>query len=728
MSKIADWIIEDIKKLKTHPNVSDIKYDDIDEINQLLTVSFLLSYDIYGQAVEGRLRNPEKIRLLYMNTEVKMAPSILSGRMDFPKDLPHLNPVPSYRPASICLWRKGGSSSLYMHKGIIETINILSEWFVDASLGALQVDGWEPTPRSGCINIHLNPEAIQNIAYSRKGYNKAFKIPSCGYLVKDTQSKTIVGFIKIGQEYTSIKNYKNLLTVSKYEDSCELNVCILSPNENEIEPIHNAIQVTTLDDLSSYSKNSIVQQFINTLKRENDAKNDKHVVIICCHRRPLPLIEDIPSLSSDPEIRKIELVAFYLEYSNGNYSLAPMSIHSESNSKLLSKISGVEYGDNTIGIVGCGAIGSTLSDQLARSGHRKFLLWDGDHYSPHNNARHILIHNRNPIGLLIGQSKTLMLSDHLQSIASDIVVYKFSRRFINEDITIKQYQPNHIFDTTGENLEYQWLNKPNSNVSRIFIADEGRLVFLQTQAMCSSEDMLDLEAFTYFSSTFDPAIHDWLHRQSRLSNHMLGFSCSSTTLTMPWSTVINHVSALVPSIRKVMAQPEPIIIYNLLDEDGSPKSFKKIFNDNNFFSRYEVNDDANVVWTVTISNDVKNKMLQVRSEGKGKETAGYILGLYNIEAHRISIVFASKGNFKSDTNNVELEEISKDQAVNDVLQACNHMLVPMGTWHSHPGSSAHPSSIDLHTLDSICKDRIQPTVMIIQAAQDTNITVKFGRV
>ncbi|WP_439837768.1 ThiF family adenylyltransferase [Aeromonas enteropelogenes] len=728
MSKIADWIIEDIKKLKTHPNISEIECDDIDESNQLLTVSFLLSYDLYGQVIEKRLHNPEKVKLLYINTEIKMAPSILSGRIDFPKDLPHLNPVPSDMPASICLWRKGGSSSLYMHKGIIETINILSEWFVDASLGALQKDGWEPTPRSGSINIHLNPEAIQEIVYARKGYNKAFKISSHGYLLKDIKSESIVGYIKIGSEISPIKNYKNLLRESKYENVCELNVCILSPNENEIESIHNAMQVSTLDDLSCYSKNAIVQQFVNTLKRENDARNDKHAVIICCHRRPLPLIEDIPNLSRDTEKRKIELVAFYLECSNGNYKLVPMSIHSESNSELLSTISGAEYEDRTIGIVGCGAIGSTLSDQLARSGHKTFLLWDGDYYLPHNNARHVLIHNRNPIGLLIGQSKALMLSEHIESISSDIKVYKFPRKFINEDIIIEQYHPNHIFDTTGEDLEYQWLNRPNSNVSRVFIADEGRLGFLQTQAISSNEDMLDLEAFTYLSSSYDLNIHDWLHRQSSLSNQMLGFSCSSTTLAMPWSTVINHVSALVPSIRKVMNQPEPTIIYNLLDKDGSPSSFKKIYNEKDFFSKYEIKDEDNVLWVVSISKDVRNKMLQVRNEGQGKETAGYILGLYNIEAHRISIVFASKGNFKSDTNNVELEEITKDIAVNEVLQACNNMLVPMGTWHSHPGTSAHPSNIDLQTLDLICKDRIQPTVMIIQAEQDINIIVKFGRV
>lgn len=728
MDKMADWIIEDIKKLKTHPGISELVFEPlIGEGSPLFTVSFLLTYDRYGQVVEKRINNPERITLLYTNTELKKAPSILSFRPDFPRDLPHLNPVSKEKPASICLWRKGGSSSLYMNKGIIETINILSEWFVDASLGSLQADGWEPTPRSGAINVHLNPEAIQELAYAKKSYNKAFKILSNGYLVKENSSDIVAGYIKLGAEKSEINNHSNLLVEVEYNEVCKLNICILSPNQSEIECKHNAMDVATLDDLSLYSENAIVQRFVNSIKRENDSKKHKHAIIICCHRRPISLISEIPCLSSDPEKRKIELVAFYLECFNGVYRIRPVTIHSESNSALLSKISGVKYEEKTIGIVGCGAIGSTLSDQLARSGCNKFLLWDDDFYAPHNNARHVLMHNRNAVGLLIGQSKAMMLTDHLESISSNVTVNKFIRKFVDEDIVLEKYKPSHIFDTTGEDLEYQWLRKPHSNISRIFIADEGRFGFLQTQVYDSTEDMLDLEAITYLSSSSDINIYEWLHRQSSLSNHMLGFSCSSTTLTMPWSTVINHISSLMPSIRKIMSNPEPGITYNLLDEEGNPKLYKKIFDKRDFFHRYLVQDNDDISWGVSISNDVRDKMLEIRREGMGKETAGYMLGLYNIEAHRVSIVYASKGNFKSDVTNVVLEEISKDNEINDMLKASNNMLLPIGTWHSHPGKSAVESELDLRTIDEVYKKRVQPTVMVIQAEEDTNVILKFNR-
>lgn len=45
-----------------------------------------------------------------------------------------------------------------------------------------------------------------------------------------------------------------------------------------------------------------------------------------------------------------------------------------------------EKDDSPIHIVGCGSVGSTVAENLARCGLKKFVLWDFDHVEPHNLA------------------------------------------------------------------------------------------------------------------------------------------------------------------------------------------------------------------------------------------------------------------------------------------------------------------------------------------------------
>ena len=67
-------------------------------------------------------------------------------------------------------------------------------------------------------------------------------------------------------------------------------------------------------------------------------------------------------------------------------------------------------------IIGCGAIGSTLCDQLARIGVTKFILYDFDTVSPHN------ISNQNFLAKDIGRNKAEVCKELIEAINEDAEV------------------------------------------------------------------------------------------------------------------------------------------------------------------------------------------------------------------------------------------------------------------------------------------------------------------
>jgi len=72
--------------------------------------------------------------------------------------------------------------------------------------------------------------------------------------------------------------------------------------------------------------------------------------------------------------------------------------------------------DDVIHIVGCGSVGSTIAENLARCGEQRFILWDFDKVEAHN------VHNQMFREADIGKPKVEALRDLLLEINSDIKI------------------------------------------------------------------------------------------------------------------------------------------------------------------------------------------------------------------------------------------------------------------------------------------------------------------
>ena len=82
-----------------------------------------------------------------------------------------------------------------------------------------------------------------------------------------------------------------------------------------------------------------------------------------------------------------------------------------------------------IHIIGCGAIGSTVSENLARLGLQSFVLWDFDVVNPHNIANQMFLHSQ------IGMPKVKAVADILQGINPDIEITQKEIPFENQRLS-----------------------------------------------------------------------------------------------------------------------------------------------------------------------------------------------------------------------------------------------------------------------------------------------------
>lgn len=722
-----DWLIQDIRTLVGLSNIENLIDTHKDGV---VEIRFDFQYDQYAQIEDERLTNPEPILLNYKITQEPETPTFLSGRDDFPRDLPHLNVQPVNHPASICLWRKGGNSGLYTQKGISECINVLGEWLKDASISRLQRDGWEPTPIMGLISFNIQLSKWQNIAVKTEFCSKILQFRT-NILALETKKKDFPLGLAIPEYKYKVKQQNSpYLKPFKYGESSNINTHYIISDIDFVVEKHNSMPIKNFNDLIRYCLNPVLTQVKTSIMKEKKKKGLTATIFLIEQRRPLPLINSIPGLSEEPEARKVELIAFLVTCENNEFEFHPLEIKSSVTSELLSQVSGLKPIKKEISLIGCGSVGGAIADYLVRSGHTKLAIWDGDVFEAHNNARHILSQDKLDSSNTLDEFKSRKMERYLKKINSNIKLKCFTMNFSTNELRLLE-DSKQVIDATGQIIEPSWLNKLSIPYSRIFIADEGRISFLMSQLPNGTVDILDLEAAVYGFAGKDVRIQNWLKRQSSLSNKMLGLSCSSATLEMPWFKINNHVSALIPTLRNQMLKPEVRVVMNYQDKEGNPEGLTIYDTSSNDFEFIKVDfvDLQNKKWTVSINKKSLQIINDARNDHLPNESSGYIFGLYNLSERRISIVDVTIGSFQSSRMHVSLESINKDTRAQEILQTTNEMLLSLGTWHSHPGNSASPSQLDKDTFDELvnCKQRIIPTVMLIKANEELKVMVGFNR-
>jgi proteasome lid subunit RPN8/RPN11 len=721
-----DWLIQDIRTLGQVTYIANLTHSCLGSYAE---VCFDLAYDEYAQVSDERLSNPEPIKLRYPLSQFPSNPEFLSNRDTFPRNLPHLNPVSESHPASICLWRKGGNSALYLQKGIVACLEVLRDWLEDASLDRLQHDGWEPSPRGGLISFNIDLGEWQEIASKPKYCGKILSISSHVFIDKIRRGPQL-GWVIPRNEIKEKKDNSHFLRPFKYNEVSQIRTYFLVPDDGFIESDHCSLKLNSFDSLLEYSSHAQLAKAVSFIQSCKKTKGVSAAVLAIAQRRPLPLIKEIPSLSNDVNASKVEIVSILVVHDNNSFNFHGLQVKSPATSEMLASVSGTDVLDKDLSILGCGSIGGAISDFLIRAGHKRFSLWDDDCFEAHNNARHVLYQTASERAVSALEFKVMKMQERMKQINTEVNVRYFIRKFDAKQVSELQNNT-HVIDTTGQAIEPSWLHDLAVPYTRVFITDMGNLAFLMTQVPHDVADMLDIEAVLISLSSSEQRIREWLHNESQLSDKMLGLSCSSATMEMPWFKINGHISSLMPTLLRQVNSPSTCVLMNTLDPDGNPLGLTTFdIEGSEFkFEQAEVVDAQGVTWTITFNQAVLDVVRKIRKNHLPSEAAGYILGLYNIDTKRISIVAATQGQFSSSVSSATLESIEQDREAQEILANSNNMLKPLGTWHSHPGTSAQASTRDLTTFEELLgnKERILPTVMLICAEVETSFLVGVNR-
>ena len=138
------WEIARLKQIK--PIRSESIGYCVDPDGQAL-ISFDIETDILLDPSDTEILEVEPIVFRYPTPSSigTRAPQVLSGRNDFPRDLPHLFPSSIDQPALLCLAR-AGIQPIYDSSGVRGVVERLLDWLCDAKTETLCEDGWEAVP------------------------------------------------------------------------------------------------------------------------------------------------------------------------------------------------------------------------------------------------------------------------------------------------------------------------------------------------------------------------------------------------------------------------------------------------------------------------------------------------------------------------------------------------------------------------------------------------------
>jgi sulfur carrier protein ThiS adenylyltransferase len=105
----------------------------------------------------------------------------------------------------------------------------------------------------------------------------------------------------------------------------------------------------------------------------------------------------------------------------------------------------------TVGIAGCGGLGSNIAVSLVRCGVRKIILADMDRVEASNlNRQHFFQDD-------IGKSKVCALEDHLKRINPDIEVKTIDKKLVSDDIKTVFNNADILFEAFDDASSKLWL-------------------------------------------------------------------------------------------------------------------------------------------------------------------------------------------------------------------------------------------------------------------------------
>lgn len=723
--------------------------------NGLLSIGFQIKTDKILGEIETSILDVEPVVFHYASVQSvgRQAPHVVSGRDDFPRDLQHLISGSPTDPAIFCLARSG-LQPLYEHTGIEGVISRLVDWFRDAKTKTFHADGWEPVPvvwpETHHILGYIDSAALQEYAadHSNGGY---------AYIAAHlSRSEKYGDFLHAENDPIDIENVdvvervRSLFKIMEDDNSTFIPAVFVwgASNDSDFRP-HFSTWIDIDSFVSGIKEAGLYERLASAMQNlsikfgtncEADKAGNRVCLVIVGIWRPIKIDPTIVGLSTDQNARRLELRAFYLKRPVSDYLgswdslslLQPFIGMVPAIPDMLEAVSG-ETSMPEFSIVGLGAIGSAWLDYSVRGGCRAVTVFDDDKFLAHNIARHR--GGRSHVRYAKSDVASALAADRVEGV-------EIRQRFVDfvtvssEDLASELASSSLIVDASANAQVRRKLSSPLSDdlwIARTEIFFKGRLgvTYLTKSGWHQNLTMMHMQLIA--SAEHQSVVQEWLRYEASRSflddELLLGFGCATMTTRMPAYKVDAHASASFAFCRKhVTYTEEARVLLNKLDDHGLPISSIEWTPDS---VRVFGPDNTTSEWKVLFSEGVIQTLHRQRKEAAPNETGGYLFGGIDEALSEIYIVAASSeppGSEASPTF-IKLGPWGRTGWEKSFVRRTKGRLSVVGTWHSHPVSSAAASSTDWKTVEGfVAEDQLRaiPTVFAITGYDEDRVYVLDG--
>lgn len=734
-----------------HASVIQVAAPSIDETTDIVTADVTFDTNLpnqwkaNGESPSGVKSN--EVLKFHFPSDFPLLPPSMSLRPDFPRTLPHLQPISINDQPVPCLY-DGDIAEFFQQEGIIGIVNQISVWLERAALGTL-IDpnqGWEPTRRDSLNGYVIAQDERLRRLVNRKG---GFKFLQFNYLrscagdgpqaihgqILDVSLKINDKTITNLYEYT-IPVYRDIrlgasLALIVWPGKLPSGKLIINDaylpetvtNSNELRErarIYGCIQ--GLDDGLGLLKNRLSKY---------SGLESFPLAIVFLVRRPFKIIGSQSPVELCPYVMDIRIPEPVK--SNQVTTVSPVAHRHVITRSLLVKMSGYSTTSHRPRwtLIGAGSLGSKLGLHLTRAGNGPEVVIDKSVMSPHNAARHALIPIAGDLQLLWTDTKAQLLCDALQG-------FDHKARVISENVVnlLKSgAKAGHawskhswgIVNATASLVVREALAStylPTRIIETSLFAD-GLIGVITTEGPDRNPNTADLisECYALFGENTELANVVFGTNQSGL-RQTIGQGCGSVTMQMSdgrLSLFAAGVSEyLLAKQQTSLPKDGGEILIGRLTEDGIGVTWCTHHNPPSTVM-HTANGKA---YRVHILARALKKIEKEISDWPKVETGGILMGRFSEVSntfHVVDVLDPPEDSTRSAQKFV-LGKKGLYQQITTYSETIDCSLYCLGTWHNHLTTSG-PSQIDRLTAAAVSLTRFEPTLFLIKTPSDIRALV-----
>lgn len=402
-------------------------------------------------------------------------------------------------------------------------------------------------------------------------------------------------------------------------------------------------------------------------------------------------------------------------------SLFPVSFHFDR--RMAATASGGTPNELHVLVVGVGAIGSHVANNLARAGFGRLTLVDDDKLLPHNLSRHIL--GGTSVGLskakaLAAELSNLFIEDGSSEAMPLNVLSKETAERGNADEAIKRSAL--VLDLSASVAVARFLAYADSDARRVsaYINPSGTDLVMLAEDADRHRTLHDLELQFYRALAEEDALSG--HYESDGERLRYGQGCRDLSVVLPNDRVALHGAIASSAIRAL--GPEAAITIWRSSTDGT---VDRVDVAPSIVHRLTLGD-----WTVMLDEVLVATLHRARSAKLPNETGGVLLGAHDLEHGTVHLMVG----LPSPADSTEWPNLyirgARDlsRTVDRFNRRTDGMLGYVGEWHSHPqGCGSSPSTLDRQALANVAVELSAdglPALTLIIGDRDITILFRSG--